>query len=75
MCLLKLTKNVKPRKVYKMTIEIQHKTQVKSHIRQIINLIFELERTGQLDMQDWFSMIDDLDNFVEVLKGKDNHGR
>ena len=58
-----------------MTIEIQHKTQVKSHIRQIINLIFELERTGQLDMQDWFSMIDDLDNFLELLKGKDNHGR
>lgn len=58
-----------------MTIEIQHKTQVKSHIRQIINLIFELERTGQLDMQDWFSMIDDLDNFLEFLKGKDNHGR
>ena len=58
-----------------MTIEVQHKTQVKSHIRQIINLIFELERTGQLDMQDWFSMIDDLDNFLELLKGKDNHGR
>ena len=58
-----------------MTIEIQHKTQVKSHIRQIINLIFELERTGKLNMQDWYSMIDDLDNFLELLNGKDNHGR
>ena len=58
-----------------MTTEIQHKSHVKSHIRQIINLIFELERTGQLDMQDWFSMIDDLDNFLELLNRKDNHGR
>mgnify|MGYP000014666193 FL=1 len=58
-----------------MTTQIENKTHVKSHIRQIINLIFELERTGQLDMQDWFSMIDDLDNFLELLNGKDNHGR
>lgn len=58
-----------------MTTEIQHKTHVKSHIRQIINLIFELERTGKLDMQDWYSMIDDLDNFLELLNEKDNHGR
>lgn len=58
-----------------MTTEIQHKTQVKSHIRQIINLIFELERSGQLNMQDWFSMIDDLDNLLDFLNRKDNHGR
>ena len=58
-----------------MTIEIQHKTQVKSHIRQIINLIFELERTGQLNMQDWFTMIDDLDNFLELLNERERNGR
>ena len=58
-----------------MTTEIQHKTQVKSHIRQIINLIFELERSGQLNMHDWFSMIDDLDNLLDFLNRKDNHGR
>jgi hypothetical protein len=58
-----------------MTPEIENKTHIKSHIRQIINLIFELERTGQLDMQDWFTMINDLDDFLELLNGKDNHGR
>lgn len=58
-----------------MTTEIQHKTQVKSHIRQIINLIFELERTGQLNMQDWFTMIDDLDNFLELLNERERNGR
>ena len=58
-----------------MTTEIQHKTQVKSHIRQIINLIFELERTGQLNMQDWFMMIDDLDNFLELLNERERNGR
>ena len=58
-----------------MTIEIQHKTQVKSHIRQIINLIFELERTGQLNMQDWFTMIDNLDNFLELLNERERNGR
>lgn len=54
---------------------IRNLTQTKSHIRQIINLIFELERTGKLNMQDWYSMIDDLDNFLELLNEKDNHGR
>ena len=58
-----------------MTTEIHHKTQVKSHIRQIINLIFELERTGQLNMQDWFTMIDDLDNFLELLNERERNGR
>lgn len=58
-----------------MTTEIQHKTQVKSHIRQIINLIFELERTGQLNMQDWFTMIDNLDNFLELLNERERNGR
>jgi hypothetical protein len=58
-----------------MTTEIQNKTHVKSHIRQIINLIFELERTGQLDMHDWYSMIDDLDNFLELLNRKGTDGR
>ena len=58
-----------------MTTEIQHKSHVKSHIRQIINLIFELERTGQLNMQDWFTMIDDLDNFLELLNERERNGR
>ena len=54
---------------------IRNLTQTKSHIRHIINLIFELERAGKLNMQDWYSMIDDLDNFLELLNRKDNHGR
>ena len=58
-----------------MTTEIQHKSHVKSHIRQIINLIFELERTGQLNMQDWFTMIDNLDNFLELLNERERNGR
>jgi len=54
---------------------LKNLTQTKSHIRHIINLIFELERTGKLNMQDWYSMIDDLDNYLELLNEKDNHGR
>jgi hypothetical protein len=57
-----------------MTIQeevIQHKTK----IRQLINYIFELERRGELSLDDWFSMINDLDNFLELLNEREKHGR
>lgn len=50
---------------------IQHKTK----IRQLINYVFELERRGELSLDDWFSMINDLDNFLELLNERDKNGR
>lgn len=54
---------------------IKNLSQSKSHVRHVINLILMLEKTGKLDMQDWYSLIDDLDDFLELLNGKENHGR
>jgi hypothetical protein len=50
---------------------IQHRTK----IRQLINYVFELERRGELSLDDWFSMINDLDNFLELLNEREKHGR
>ena len=41
-------------------------TQQKTKIRQLINYVFELERRGEVSLDDWFSMINDLDNFLEL---------
>jgi len=58
-----------------MTIKIKNLSQSKSIIRHAINLILELERTGEVTLDDSYPTIDGLDNILELLNGKDNHGR
>lgn len=53
----------------------QEKTLLKTKVRQLINYIFELERRGELSMDDWFSMVNDLDNFLELLNERERNGR
>lgn len=53
----------------------QENNLLKTKIRQLINYIFELERRGELTMDDWFSMINDLDNFLELLNERERNGR
>ena len=50
-------------------------TQHKTKIRQLINYVFELERRGEISMDDWFSMVNDLDNFLELLNERERNGR
>ena len=50
-------------------------TQQKTKIRQLINYVFELERRGEVSLDDWFSMINDLDNFLELLNEREHNGR
>jgi len=50
-------------------------TQQKTKIRQLINYVFELERRGEVSLDDWFSMINDLDNFLELLNERERNGR
>lgn len=50
-------------------------TQHKTKIRQLINYVFELERRGEVSLDDWFSMINDLDNFLELLNERERNGR
>ena len=53
----------------------QEKTLLKNKIRQLINYVFELERRGEISMDDWFSMVNDLDNFLELLNEREHNGR
>lgn len=53
----------------------QEKTLLKNKIRQLINYVFELERRGEISMDDWFSMVNDLDNFLELLNERERNGR
>jgi hypothetical protein len=53
----------------------QEKTLLKTKIRQLINYIFELERRGEISMDDWFSMVNDLDDFLELLNEREHNGR
>ena len=53
----------------------QENNLLKTKIRQLINYIFELERRGELTMDDWFSMVNDLDNFLELLNEREHNGR
>jgi hypothetical protein len=53
----------------------QEKTLLKTKIRQLINYVFELERRGELSMDDWFSMVNDLDDFLELLNEREHNGR
>ena len=54
---------------------LQEKTLLKNKIRQLINYVFELERRGEISMDDWFSMVNDLDNFLELLNERERNGR
>ena len=53
----------------------EEKTLLKTKIRQLINYVFELERRGEISMDDWFSMVNDLDNFLELLNEREHNGR
>ena len=53
----------------------QEKTLLKTKIRQLINYVFELERRGEVSMEDWFSMVSDLDDFLELLNEREHNGR
>lgn len=53
----------------------QENNLLKTKIRQLINYVFELERRGELTMDDWFSMVNDLDNFLELLNEREHNGR
>jgi len=53
----------------------QEKTLLRTKIRQLINYVFELERRGEISMDDWFSMVNDLDNFLELLNEREHNGR
>ena len=53
----------------------EEKTQLKTKIRQLINYVFELERRGEISMDDWFSMVNDLDDFLELLNEREHNGR
>lgn len=53
----------------------QEKTLLKNKIRQLINYVFELERRGEISMDDWFSMVNDLDNFLELINERERNGR
>lgn len=53
----------------------QENNLLKTKIRQLINFVFELERRGELTMDDWFSMVNDLDNFLELLNERERNGR
>lgn len=53
----------------------EEKTLLKTKIRQLINYVFELERRGELSLDDWFSMVNDLDNFLELLNEREHNGR
>ena len=54
---------------------LQEKTLLKNKIRQLINYVFELERRGEISMDDWFSMVNDLDNFLELINEGERNGR
>lgn len=58
-----------------MNNQITNQSQIKSHIRQIINLIFELDRRDELSMDDFYSLVHDLDNFLEYLNEREQNGR
>jgi len=53
----------------------QEKTLLRTKIRQLINYVFELERRGEISMDDWFSMVNDLDDFLELLNEREHNGR
>ena len=53
----------------------QEKTLLRTKIRQLINYVFELERRGEISMNDWFSMVNDLDDFLELLNEREHNGR
>jgi len=53
----------------------QEKTLLRTKIRQLINYVFELERRGDISMDDWFSMVNDLDDFLELLNEREHNGR
>ena len=53
----------------------EEKTLLKTKIRQLINYVFEFERRGEISMDDWFSMVNDLDNFLELLNEREHNGR
>ena len=53
----------------------QEKTLLKTKIRQLINYVFELERRGEISMDNWFSMVNDLDDFLELLNEREHNGR
>jgi hypothetical protein len=53
----------------------QEKTLLRTKIRQLINYVFELERRGDISMDDWFAMVNDLDNFLELLNEREHNGR
>jgi len=53
----------------------QERTLLRTKIRQLINYVFELERRGDISMDDWFSMVNDLDNFLELLNEREHNGR
>ena len=53
----------------------EEKTLLKTKIRQLINYVFELERRGEISMDDWFSMVNDLDNFLELINERERNGR
>jgi hypothetical protein len=53
----------------------QERTLLRTKIRQLINYVFELERRGDISMDDWFSMVNDLDDFLELLNEREHNGR
>jgi hypothetical protein len=53
----------------------EEKTLLKTKVRQLINYVFELERRGEISMDDWFAMVNDLDNFLELLNEREHNGR
>ena len=53
----------------------EEKTLLKTKVRQLINYVFELERRGEISMNDWFSMVNDLDDFLELLNEREHNGR
>jgi hypothetical protein len=53
----------------------QERTLLRTKIRQLINYVFELERRGDISMDDWFAMVNDLDNFLELLNEREHNGR
>jgi|TARA_R110000822_G_scaffold298807_1_gene421676 hypothetical protein len=45
---------------------------IKDSIRLVINQLFELDRTGNLPMDDYYHVIQGLDDILEVLNNQSN---
>lgn len=45
---------------------------IQSAIRQVINYLFEQERKGNVSMDDYFTVIDRLDDLLQKLNQKES---